>query len=79
MATVIRLRRVGKKKHPFYRVVVQDGRSAPGGVVIEELGTYQPKGENPKPVWNHDRVQDWLKRGAVPSDTVKSLLRRATT
>ena len=77
MSVVIRLKRMGKKKQPFYRIVVQDSRCAPVGNVIEELGVYDPTRETPVMRVKQERVQEWLKRGARPSDTVRTLLAAA--
>ena len=74
MSVVIRMKRMGKKKQPFYRIVVQDSRCAPVGNVIEELGVYDPGQEKPLFRFKADRVQEWIKRGAQPSDTVRTLL-----
>ena len=78
MAVTIRLRRMGKKKQPFYRIVVQDSRRAPNGPVIEEVGTYDPR-TNPAAVnMKKERVKEWIAKGAQPSDTVRSLLKKAS-
>ncbi|MEG6615310.1 30S ribosomal protein S16 [Peptococcaceae bacterium 1198_IL3148] len=77
MATRIRLKRMGAKKAPFYRIVVADSRSPRDGRFIEEIGYYDPL---KKPVVinvNKDKAQDWLKKGAQPSETVKSLFVKA--
>jgi small subunit ribosomal protein S16 len=73
----IRLKRVGAKNAPVYRIVVTDGRSPRDGRFIEELGCYQPlkKGENVQV--DLDRATYWLSKGAQPSDTVASFLRKA--
>jgi small subunit ribosomal protein S16 len=78
MAVKIRMKRVGAKNAPVFRIVVADGRSPRDGKFIEEIGTYQPlkKGENFK--MDLDRVKYWLSKGAQPSDTVASFLRKAT-
>lgn len=75
MSVKIRLKRVGSKNHPVYRIVVADSRSPRDGKCIEELGTYQPMvaGDNVK--LDADRADYWLKRGAQPSDTVASFIR----
>lgn len=76
MAVRIRLKRMGAKKRPFYRVIVADSRSPRDGRFIETLGTYNPL-KNPAEVnLNAERVSLWLARGAQPSDTVKHLLSR---
>ena len=73
----IRLRRMGAKKHPFYRLVVADARSPRDGRCLEEIGYYNPTA---KPAVLHvemERAVEWLRRGAQPSETVRSLLKRA--
>ncbi|NLG53689.1 MAG: 30S ribosomal protein S16 [Clostridiales bacterium] len=73
----IRLRRMGAKKAPFYRVVVADSRFPRDGRFIEELGTYNPL-KNPSEInIDTERALEWIKNGAQPTDTVKSLLKRA--
>ncbi|MFN8583200.1 MAG: 30S ribosomal protein S16 [Gemmatimonadaceae bacterium] len=74
----IRLRRIGRKKQPVYRIVVADSRSPRDGRFIEIIGQYAPRGGAEAPVsLKTDRVTHWLDNGAQPSDTVRSLLRRA--
>ena len=76
MAVKLRLRRMGKKKNPFYRVVVADSRAARNGRFIETVGTYNPL-TNPYQVeLNEDRIYYWLGNGAQPSDTVKNLFQK---
>ncbi|MBP3379225.1 MAG: 30S ribosomal protein S16 [Clostridia bacterium] len=73
----IRLRRMGKKKSPFYRIVVADSRSPRDGRFIEEVGYYDPM-TNPATVKvEEEKVQKWLQNGAQPTETVKSLLTKA--
>ena len=73
----IRLRRMGAKKAPFYRVVVADSRSPRDGRCIEEIGTYNPlNGSNAISV-DAEKVQAWIKNGAQPTDTVRGLLKKA--
>ena len=73
----IRLRRMGAKKAPFYRVVVADSRSPRDGRCIEEIGTYHPL-TNPAVVSiDAEKAQNWIKNGAQPTDTVRSLLKKA--
>ncbi len=73
MAVRIRLKRMGQKKAPFYRVVVSDARSPRDGRFIEEIGTYNPV-TNPAQInIKEDRALYWLQTGAQPSDTVRSL------
>jgi small subunit ribosomal protein S16 len=76
LATRIRLRRMGKKKQPFYRIVVADSRMPRDGRALEELGTYNPMSRPGTVKLEEERVYDWLKKGASPSDTVNSLFRR---
>ena len=76
MAVRIRLKRMGAKKRPFYRVIVADARAPRDGRFIETLGTYNPL-TNPAAVnLNVEKVQLWLARGAQPSDTVRNLFAR---
>ncbi len=79
MATKIRLRRMGAKKAPFYRVVVADTRSPRDGKSIEEIGYYNPiaKKDDVTLKINEERALYWLNTGAQPSETVKALLRKA--
>ena len=77
MAVRIRLRRMGAKKVPFYRLVVADSRSPRDGRFIEEIGYYDPT-KNPSIInINQERALYWLKNGAQPSETAKSLLNKA--
>ena len=77
MAVKIRLRRMGAKKAPFYRVVVADSRSPRDGRFIEEIGYYNPM-TNPADIKiNAEKAQTWLKNGAQPTETVKSLLKKS--
>ena len=72
----IRLRRMGAKKSPFYRVVVADSRFPRDGRFIEELGTYNPLTEPAEIKIDTERALEWMKNGAQPTDTVKTLLKR---
>ena len=72
----IRLRRMGAKKAPFYRVIVADSRSPRDGRFIEELGTYNPLTEPAEINIDTERALAWIKNGAQPTDTVKALLKR---
>lgn len=77
MAVRIRLKRMGAKKRPFYRVIVADARAPRDGRFIETLGTYNPL-TNPADVkLNAEKVRLWLSRGAQPSDPVRNILARA--
>ena len=73
----IRLRRMGAKKAPYYRIVVADSRMPRDGRFIEELGTYDPEKETGKLDVNMERVQYWISNGAQPTDTVRGLLKKA--
>lgn len=73
----IRLRRMGSRHRPFYRVVISDGRSVPGATAIEEIGYYDPRKHPAVLSLDVERVEHWLARGAQPSDTVKRLIERA--
>ncbi|HSS40173.1 MAG: 30S ribosomal protein S16 [Pseudomonadota bacterium] len=76
MAVTIRLTRAGGRKVPFYRVVAADSRSPRDGRFIEQLGVYDPLREPVEFRVDQDRLQHWLKNGALPSETVSQLLRR---
>ena len=75
MSVRIRLKRVGAKNHPVFRVVVADSRSPRDGKFIEEIGTYHPAKTADKVAIKMDRVEYWIGQGAIPSDTVKSFIR----
>ncbi len=77
MAVRIRLRRQGRKKSPTYRIVVADGRAPRDGKFIEILGQYAPRTGDEALQLNTERANYWLDNGAQPSDTVRSLLRKA--
>lgn len=73
----IRLQREGKKKAPFYHIVVADSRSPRDGKIIEQIGTYDPM-SNPSIInLNKEKVEQWIKNGAKPTDTVKKLIEQA--
>ncbi|NWF54248.1 MAG: 30S ribosomal protein S16 [Syntrophaceae bacterium] len=76
MAVTIRLTRMGTKKKPFYRLVAADSRFPRDGRFIEVLGTYDPNPDPPAIKLNREKVEAWLKQGAIVSTTVKSLLKR---
>ena len=76
MAVKIRLRRMGAKKAPFYRIVVADSRSPRDGRFIEELGYYNPLAEPVQVKVDVERAKAWIKNGAQPSDTVRALLKK---
>lgn len=73
----IRLRRMGAKKAPFYRVVVADSRYPRDGRFIEEIGTYNPLTNPAEIKIDLDKANAWIKNGAQPTDTVKALLKKA--
>ena len=70
----IRMTRLGSKKKPFFRVVVSEARSGLLGDVIENVGTYNPRSNPAKVEINKERLQHWLKNGARPSDSVRTLI-----
>lgn len=76
MAVKIRLRRMGAKKAPFYRVVVADSRYPRDGRFIEEIGYYNPMKEPSEIKIDAEKAQKWLDNGAQPTDTVKALLKK---
>lgn len=76
MAVKIRLKRMGAKKAPFYRVVVADARAPRDGRFIEELGFYNPLTEPATVKIDEEKALKWLKTGAQPSETVKNLLKK---
>ena len=73
----IRLQRVGKKKAPFYHIVVADSRSPRDGKIIEQIGTYDPMQEPSILKLDKEKVEKWIKNGAKPTDTVKFLISKA--
>ena len=73
----IRLRRMGAKKAPFYRIVVADSRYPRDGRFIEEIGTYDPTADPVALKVDAERAQAWIKTGAQPTETVKALLKKA--
>ena len=73
----IRLRRVGAKKAPFYRIVVADSRYPRDGRFIEEIGTYNPTANPADLKVDSERAQAWIKTGAQPTETVRALLKKA--
>lgn len=77
MAVKIRLKRMGAKKSPFYRLVVADSRAPRDGRFIEEIGYYNPTSQPAEVKIDEDRALKWLKNGAQPSDTVRNLLSKA--
>ena len=77
MSVKIRLKRMGMKKKPFYRVVVADERSPRDGRFIEEIGTYDPLSETNSLRVDLERAKYWIANGAQPTDTVRGLLKKA--
>ena len=73
----IRLRRMGAKKAPYYRIVVAGSRSPRDGRCIEEIGSYDPLTEPATITVDVEKAQQWIKNGAQPTDTVKALLKKA--
>jgi small subunit ribosomal protein S16 len=76
MAVKIRLRRMGAKKTPFYRIVVADSRYPRDGRFIEEIGTYNPLLDPPEIKVDAEKAQQWIANGAQPTDTVKAILKK---
>ena len=72
----IRLQRFGKKKSPFYHIVVADSKSPRDGRIIEQIGTYNPMTEPSSIVLDKEKVEKWIKNGAKPTDTVKALIEK---
>jgi small subunit ribosomal protein S16 len=76
MAVSIRLRREGALNRPYYKVVVADSRSPRDGKFIEIIGTYDPKKTGHNSTLKMDRIEHWISKGAQPSDTVRSLIKK---
>ena len=74
----IRLQRAGKKKAPFYHIVVADSRSPRDGKIIEQIGTYDPMTKPSTIVLDKEKVEKWIKNGAKPTETVKALIEQAS-
>lgn len=72
----IRLQRAGKKKSPFYHIVVADSKSPRDGKIIEQIGTYNPMVNPSELKLDKEKVEQWIKNGAKPTDTVKRLIER---
>lgn len=77
MSVKIRMRRMGSKRKPFYRIVVADSRMPRDGRFIEEVGYYNPLTNSDEVKLKEDKIFEWLEKGAQPSDTVRSLLSKA--
>jgi small subunit ribosomal protein S16 len=78
MAVRIRLKRIGAKNNPIFRIVVADGRSPRDGRFLEEIGTYTPGRKSDKVKVDLDRAKYWISKGAQPSETVASFIQRAS-
>ncbi len=76
MAVKIRLKRMGAKKNPFYRIVVADSRSPRDGRFIEEIGYYDPMKEPSEVKVDPEKARQWIAKGAQPTDTVKALFKK---
>ncbi|MSQ21770.1 MAG: 30S ribosomal protein S16 [Dehalococcoidia bacterium] len=72
----IRLRRVGAKKHPSYRIVVADSRSPRNGSFVDQVGLYNPMTDPPAILLDDAKVRDWLSKGAQPSEPVQAILKK---
>ncbi len=79
MALVIRLRRHGGRKKPFFRIVVADSRSPRDGRFVDQIGTYDPITAPPKITLKKEQAERWLKAGAQPTETVQKLIKLATS
>ena len=77
MAVKIRLRRMGAKKAPFYRIVVADSRSPRDGAFVEEIGYYNPTSDPAELKVDNEKAAQWIKNGAQPTDTVRVLLKKS--
>ena len=77
MSVKIRMRRMGSKRKPFYRIVVADSRMPRDGRFIEEVGYYNPLTNSDEVKLEEDKIFEWLEKGAQPSDTLRSLLSKA--
>ncbi|ACH93626.1 SSU ribosomal protein S16P [Borrelia duttonii CR2A] len=77
MSVRIRLKRMGAKKRPYYRIVVMDSSSPRDGRAIEELGYYHPVERQNQVKINKNKFQEWVDKGAIPSDTVKRILNKS--
>jgi len=77
MAVRIRLTRLGRKKKPFYRIIVADSENKRDGKFLDVVGTYDPLQDPASITIDDTKLQDWLGRGALPTDTVKSLIKKA--
>lgn len=79
MAVRIRLTRLGKKKKPFYRIIVANSENKRDGKFLDVVGTYDPCKEPAAITFDNSKLQDWLGKGALPTTTVKSLMKKVAT
>ncbi len=79
MALVIRLRRHGSRKKPYYRIVVADSHSPRDGRFVDQVGTYDPAFNPPKVTLKQEETDKWIKAGARPSETVRKLIKQASS
>ena len=79
MAVRIRMKRMGRKHRPFYRICIMDSRSPRDGRYVDQVGTYDPAFNPPKVTLKAAQTEEWLKSGAKPSDTVRKLIKQATS
>ena len=77
MAVKIRLKRMGSKKRAFYRIVIADSRAARDGKVVEFIGTYDPHKDPPEIKLDQEKLGFWMGKGALPTDSVRSIIKRA--
>lgn len=77
MAVKLRLKRMGAKKSPFYRIIAADSRAPRDGRFLEEIGYYNPLTEPPEVKIDAEKAQKWMKSGAQPTETVRSLMKKA--
>lgn len=75
----IRLKRVGTKKQPTYRIVVAEARTSRAGLIVEQLGLYDPKTNPPTVTYDEDKVLKWIRNGAQPTDSVARMLKSKGT
>ena len=76
MAVKMRLTRLGDKKTPFYRIVISDSRTSRDGEYIDQVGTFNPLVNDSEVKLDNQKAEDWLKKGAQPTDTVKAILKK---
>lgn len=76
MSVKIRMARFGAKKQPFFRIVVADSQFPRDGRHLEVVGTYDPRKVDKKVTWNAERIKYWLSQGALPSETIQSLMKQ---